>query len=79
MGHIHNLDLGRADGYKRNMNCDMFACFIGYQKAFDRIKHEKRMDVLMNMGINDKDLRFGMNLYWNQTASIKISIWSVTN
>jgi len=35
----------------RDMNCDIFACFIDYQKAFDRIKHEKMIDVLKNTGM----------------------------
>ena len=55
----------------RDMNYDIYACFIDYQKAFDRVQHYKMIEVLKNVGIDDKDLRIISNLYWNQTAVVR--------
>uniref|UniRef100_A0A8D8Z4U1 Craniofacial development protein 2 n=1 Tax=Cacopsylla melanoneura TaxID=428564 RepID=A0A8D8Z4U1_9HEMI len=57
----------------RDMNCNIYTCFIDYQKAFDKIQHQKMMEVLQNTGMDDKDLRIIRNLYWNQAATIKIN------
>uniref|UniRef100_A0A8D8SXR8 Craniofacial development protein 2 n=1 Tax=Cacopsylla melanoneura TaxID=428564 RepID=A0A8D8SXR8_9HEMI len=57
----------------RDMNCNIFACFIDYQKAFDKVKHNKMMEVLQDSGMDGKDLRIIKNLYWNQSATIKIN------
>lgn len=56
----------------RDVNCNVFACLIDYQKAFDRVKHDKMIDILKNTGIDSKDLKIITNLYWNQTAVLKI-------
>lgn len=55
------------------MNCDIYTCFVDYQKAFDKIQHQKMIQVLKSTGMDDKDLRIIQNLYWNQTATIKIN------
>jgi Reverse transcriptase (RNA-dependent DNA polymerase) len=54
------------------MNCDVYACFIDYQRAFDNVQHEKLANILKRIGIDDRDLRIIMNLYWNQTASVRV-------
>lgn len=56
------------------MNCDMFTCFINYQKVFDKIKNKKMMKALKNRDMDNKDLRVIWNLHWNQSANIKISV-----
>lgn len=56
----------------RDQRKDVFACFIDYEKAFDRIQHDKLIDILQGVGIDDRDIRIIKNLYWNQTAQIKI-------
>lgn len=43
------------------------------QKAFDKIQHQKMIQILKGTEMNDKDLRIIQNLYWNQVATIKIS------
>lgn len=58
----------------REMNWHIFACFIDYQKEFDRKKHDQMIDVLMKTGIIDTDLKIIRNLYWNQSAIIKINM-----
>lgn len=63
----------------RDVNCDVYACFIDYQKAFDRVQHQKMTDTLRNIGLDDKDLRIIINLYWNQTASMKVEEENIEN
>lgn len=49
---------------------DVFLCFIDYEKAFDKVKHELLIKYLQEMGLDVKDIRIIANLYWNQTATI---------
>ena len=49
----------------------IYAFFIDYEKAFDRVYHEKLMEVLSEIEIDSKDKRIIQNLYWQQTASVK--------
>ncbi|KAL4120153.1 hypothetical protein QTP88_012884 [Uroleucon formosanum] len=56
----------------RDVNCSVFACLIDYQKAFDRIRHDIMIRILEEIGIDGKDLRIIANLYWNQTAVLKM-------
>jgi len=50
---------------KRNiqMQQDIYAAFIDYEKAFDRVKHIEIMKDLQELGINGKDIRVVKNLY----------------
>ena len=54
------------------VNRDVYACFIDYEKAFDRVNHEKIIKCLNDIGINGKDLEMIVNLYWTQGASIRL-------
>uniref|UniRef100_A0A8D8VC16 Craniofacial development protein 2 n=1 Tax=Cacopsylla melanoneura TaxID=428564 RepID=A0A8D8VC16_9HEMI len=56
----------------RDVNCDVFVCFIDYQKAFDRVQHGKMMEVMQKTGLDAKDLNIIINLYWNQSANIRL-------
>ena len=49
----------------------IYACFIDYEKAFDWVNHEKMIKCLNDIGINGKDLKLIVNLYWTQ----RVSIW----
>jgi len=51
---------------------DVFLCFIDYEKAFDRVQHEKLVEIMNNMGFDQKDTRCITNLYWNQTAVVQM-------
>ena len=55
---------------KYNMTCT--SCFIDYAKAFDKVKHEDLFEFLQNLDIDGKDLRLIRNLYWEQSAAIRI-------
>ena len=54
------------------MQPDVYAAFIDYEKAFDRVKYIKIMKDLEEMGIDGKDIRVIKNLYWEQMAAISI-------
>ena len=51
---------------------DLYLCFIDYSKAFDKVKHERLFGMLENLDIDGKDLRVIRNLYWDQTAAVRI-------
>jgi hypothetical protein len=56
----------------RDVNQNIYACFIDYQKAFDNVKHNKLIKILDNVGVDKGDLRIINNLYWNQRAVIRV-------
>ena len=56
----------------RDVSCDVYICFIDYAKAFDRCQHHKMISALQKLGIDDKDIRLITNLYWNQSAQVKV-------
>ena len=51
---------------------DLHLCFIDYTKAFDKVRHDKIIDMLEVLNIDGKDLRIIKNMYWEQTAAIRI-------
>ena len=51
---------------------DLYACFIDYAKAFDRVKHSEMVEALARTGIDGKDIRIITVLYWNQKAAIRV-------
>ena len=51
----------------------IYACFIDYEKAFDRVFHSVLMEMLSGVNIDSKDRRIIQNLYWKQTASVLTS------
>lgn len=51
---------------------DIFICFIDFEKAFDRVRHDLLLERLKEVGLDGKDIRLLENLYWNQKARIRI-------
>ena len=51
---------------------DLHLCFIDYTKAFDKVKHNNIIVILEALNIDGKDLRIIKNMYWEQTAAIRI-------
>ena len=49
----------------------LYLCFIDYQKAFDRVKHDKLTEVMKKAGIPELERRLIINLYWQQHASVR--------
>ncbi|GFN87735.1 hypothetical protein PoB_001424100 [Plakobranchus ocellatus] len=54
------------------MQKDLHHCFIDYSKAFDKVRHVELFRILEKLDIDGKDLRVIRNLYWDQTASVRI-------
>eukprot|EP00795_Rhopilema_esculentum_P001281 gene1281-15666_t len=55
------------------MQKDVHLAFIGYEKVFNRVKHDILVDDLKSLGIDGKDLRLMNNLYNKQVAAISIN------
>lgn len=47
-------------------------CFVDFEKAFDRIRHEVLVERLEQVGDDTADIRPMINLYWNQKAVVRI-------
>ena len=55
------------------MNRDVYVCFVDFSKAFDNGKHEKFLQLQKSTDLDLKEIRVVANLYWNQSAKIKIN------
>ena len=49
----------------------LYLCFVDYQKAFDRVKHDKLVEVMEKAGIPELERRLIINLYWKQRAVVR--------
>lgn len=56
----------------RDQRRDVFACFIDYEKAFDRVQHVKMVEMLRAAGVDGKDTRLIENLYWYQRGEVRV-------
>ena len=56
----------------REVNVNLYCCFIDYTKAFDRVQHNILFEILSERDLSDKDLRLEQDLYFNQHAVIKL-------
>ena len=54
------------------MQKDLYLYFIDYSKAFDKVIHKKLFNILEHQDIDGKDLKVIRNLYWDQTAAVRI-------
>ena len=45
------------------MKKNLCPCVIGFQKAFNTEKHEKMIEMLQDIGTDEKDMRIIRNLY----------------
>ena len=52
---------------------DLYACFIDYEKAFDRVRHVELMEILKNIGVDGKDYRIIKELYFAQKACVRVN------
>ena len=55
------------------MNRDVYACFIDFFRAFDRVKHTELVKRIKEVGLDIRDVRIIANLYWNQTGYVNIA------
>ena len=51
---------------------DVYLCFIDYTKAFDRVRHDEIIKELTKLKMDGKDLRIIKNMYWEQTAAMRV-------
>ena len=47
-------------------------CFIDFGKVFDTVRHATVMEKLRKLGVDAADLRVLTNLYWRQSAVVRI-------
>ncbi|XP_077301158.1 uncharacterized protein LOC143921680 [Arctopsyche grandis] len=63
-----NVLLQKCRDFKKRI----YICFIDFEKAFDRVEHDKLIHALNQTGIDAKDIALLKNLYWNQSAVVKV-------
>lgn len=51
---------------------DVYMCFIDYNKAFDKVRHDQLMKVFQGKHFCYNDLKIISNLYYNQNVQIYI-------
>jgi len=54
------------------MQKDLYMCFIDYTKAFDKVQHAELPKMLETFDLDGKDIRLIRNLYWGQTACLRV-------
>ena len=54
------------------MQKDLYLCFIDYSKAFVKVRHEKLFNIIEHLDIEGNNLRVIRNLYWDQSAAVRI-------
>ena len=57
----------------RDMNRDVYVCFIDFSRAFDKVKHTELVEIIKEVGLDSSDLRIIANLYRNQKAYVNIA------
>uniref|UniRef100_A0A8D8UV16 Craniofacial development protein 2 n=2 Tax=Cacopsylla melanoneura TaxID=428564 RepID=A0A8D8UV16_9HEMI len=55
-----------------DINQNVYACFIDYNKAFDKVKHNQLIEVLKCKNLDSRDIRIIVNLYFNQIATVRV-------
>lgn len=56
----------------RDVNADVFMCFIDFEKAFDKVQHDKLISILRESGIDDRDANIISKLYSQQKAIVRV-------
>jgi len=57
----------------RDINQKVYLGFIDFEKAVNKVRHERLFEILRKIDIDGKDLKFITNLYWHQQANIRIN------
>lgn len=55
-----------------DLNHDIYACFVDSEKAIEKVQHEKFKNILKSKDIDNSDIKIICNLYWCQTATVKV-------
>ena len=51
---------------------DIYLCFVDFTYAFDKVKYKQPLDILQDLDIDRNDIQLLRNLYYEQTAGMKI-------
>ena len=51
---------------------NLYAAFIDYSKVFDKVKYQKLIVTLKWVGIPEVEIRLIVNLYFRQTAVVRL-------
>lgn len=54
-----------------DVNQPVYACFLDYNKAFDKVRHDRLIEILTKKNLDTRDVRIINNLYYNQTAVVR--------
>src|SRR5258708_23740608 len=69
---ITDMDIEKVKKRKKTKERKkLYLCFVDYQKAFDRVKHDKLVEVMEKAGVPEMERRLIINLYWRQHAAVK--------
>ena len=52
-------------------NQNGYVCFVNFDKAFDRIRWDKLLEILKNIGVDWRDRKLISELYMSQTAIVR--------
>jgi len=55
------------------MQKDLYVCITDYEKAFDNVRHIELFDSLEKLGLDGKDLRLFSEIYWKQSATVRVN------
>jgi hypothetical protein len=55
-----------------DMNHNLYICFIDFKKAFDKVQHQKLIEILQQLGLDGRDIHIIKNLYWRQQARVRV-------
>ena len=55
-----------------DINQDLYICFIDYNKAFDKVRHDQVIKLLTEKNLDKRDIRIISNLYYNQKATVRV-------
>ena len=58
-------------GKKHKEEEKLYLCFVDYQKAFNRVKHDKLVEVMEKAGVPEMERRLIINLYWRKHAVVR--------
>jgi hypothetical protein len=55
-----------------DMNHDPYICFIDFEKAFDKVQHQKLIEILQQLGLDGRNIHIIKNLYWRQKERVRV-------
>jgi len=54
------------------VNKSLYLCFKDYTKAFGKVRHNDLMTLLGRLDLDGKDVKIIRNLYWEQSATVRV-------